>query len=118
MEKLELSKEQINKLLQMCDDLFHEYEKVIIPNDYVVFLDKDSVIKDSSYHWFELCVMQLPKRIAENTNTVDTEERHRFIVDMMVKRMLELYPTYKDHPLKHPVDYLFEMYQKTLKHEE
>lgn len=106
MNNLGLSEEQEDKLLQMCDDLFPQYKNINLDiSDGYLF---DNL--DLSIHWFEVCVMHLPKKIAENFNTVYPKEKHAFIVDMMMKKMLD----YSNLEKVHPVDYLFEMYEKTL----
>lgn len=106
MNSLELSEGQKNKLLQMCDDLFPEYKHIEfdVADEY---LFDDSEL---SIHWFEACIVHLPKRIAESFSTVYPKEKHAFIVDMMMKKMLD----YSSADKMHPVDYLFEMYEKTL----
>jgi hypothetical protein len=106
MNKLELSKEQGNKLLQMCNDLFPKYK-------HIEFDIADECLFDDSglsIHWFEACVVHLPKKIAEGFNTVYPKEKHAFIIDMMMKKMLD----YSNFKKVHPVDYLYEMYEKTL----
>lgn len=106
MNKLNLSDERINKLLHMCNDLFPQYKNIQfdIVDEY---LFDDSGL---SIHWFEACVIYLPKKISEGFNTVYFKEKHAFIVDMMMKKMLD----YSNAEKVHPVDYLFEMYEKTL----
>ncbi len=107
MNNLSLNNEQKDKLLQMCNDLFPEYEHFEFDvADGHLFIDGSEL----SIHWFEACVMHLPERIAENFNTVYPKEKHAFIVDMMMKKMLSYSPIDKIHP----VDYLYEMYEKTL----
>lgn len=106
MSELQLSDEQINKLLQMCNDLFLQYKSIELDiSDGHLFDDSEL-----SIHWFEACVMHLPEKIAEGFNTVYPKEKHAFIVDMMMKKMLG----YSNLEKVHPVDYLYEMYEKTL----
>jgi len=126
MNSLNLSKEQEDKLLQMCNDLFPEFEEVIF--DSIIDLNESIIhtgnlcfiklLKESPrgnvvINWFEVCVIHLSQKIAESYNTVYPKEKHAFIVDMMMKRMLD----YSSLDKIHPVDYLFEMYQKTLEDE-
>lgn len=107
MESLQLSKEQKEKLLLMFDDLFPIYEDI--------FVDKDDFLcfGDFRIHWFEFCVVHLPLRLSENFNTIDPQEKHRFLIDMMMKRLLKLSSIYENSLINHPVDYLYEQYEKT-----
>jgi len=122
MDRLELTKKHKEKLSIMCDDLFPEFETADIWSDeqmadnFVTFTSdkKDAPSHYFCCHWLELCIVHIPKRIAEATETVDSQEKHRFLIDMMMKRMLALNSHFIDHPEKHPVDYLYEMYKKTL----
>jgi len=116
MKKFELNSNQVELLLEMCTDLFTEANKIDIqPTDLGYFVSFDNINK---IHWFELCVTELPRRIAENSNVIDVNEKHKFIIDLMMKRMLELAPIYKNNPFNHPVDFLFSLYQKNIQADE
>ena len=106
MNNLILSDEQKDKLLQMCNDLFPQYKCIEFDITGEYLFDGSEL----SIHWFEACVMHLPEKIAEGFNTVYPKEKHAFIVDMMMKKMLG----YSNLEKVHPVDYLYEMYEKTL----
>lgn len=118
MKKFSLNDVQKVKLIEMCNDLFSEYNKVsygcflnknedFVEDDDLFFERKESNV---SIPWFEICVVELPKRIAESINTVYPKEKQAFMIDMMMKKMLDFSVVENQHP----VDYLYEMYQKTL----
>lgn len=116
MKKIDLTEDQIQKLLDMCQDLFPEYNEVKLD----VYLKLDVVFSDSGsdvfyINWFELCMLHLPKKIADNFETVDTTDKHRQIFDILSKRVSGIYPFYNNDDLNHPVDYLYSVYKKTLK---
>jgi len=115
MERLALSKDQREKLLKMCYDLFPEYEAELIhidlSDEFCSFLN---ISQTTKIHWFELCVLHLPERIADSFDTVYPKEKHALIIDMMMKKALNFSCAEK----KHPVDYLYEMYEKTLEKDE
>lgn len=116
MNKISLTKVQEEKILEMCNDLFPDCKRVEISDmhmDNILFFFRNNG-RTLHIHWFELCVMELPKRIAEASNTVYPKDKHAFIIDMMMKKMLDFSPLEKEHP----VDYLYKMYQKTLESEE
>jgi hypothetical protein len=112
MNKINLTDEQKNKLLQMCNDLFPEYDIAeYFDNTECCFFLKDG--DETCIHWFELCVIEIPERIAEGLNTVYPKDNHAFIIDMLMKKMLNFSALKKEHP----VDYLYKMYEKTLENE-
>jgi hypothetical protein len=110
MNKTPLTQIHLERLSQMCDDLFPEYDFMEFQEEFCVFFNNNGIDK---MHWFELCVIELPQRIAESLNTVYPRERQAQIVDLMMKKMLNFSSIDK----KHPVDYLYEMYEKTINNE-
>jgi hypothetical protein len=113
MKTLDLTEEQKSKLVEMSKDLFPEYDTIVMFNDDNKMLFLKGSQANSPISWFELCIIHLPKRIAENFNTVYPKEKHALIIDLMMKKMLD----YSSVDKTHPVDYLYEMYQKTLENE-
>ena len=105
-----LTSEQRIKLLQMCNDLFTDYENVVFDSnlDFLIFYKNTE--ETITIHWFELCVIELSERISESLNTVYPKEKQALIIDLMMKKLLNFSVMEK----KHPVDYLYEMYEKTL----
>ena len=109
MSRIELSEEQKVKLEKMCFDLIVEHDRPIqLEDGLMLFVNETGA--EFKIHWFELCVVELPKRIAESYNTAYPKDKHAFIVDMMIKKILDFSYLIKVHP----VDYLFEIYEKTL----
>ena len=100
---------QEKKILEMCDDLFFEFsinKEIINENLFFIFEKNNS---KTFIHWFELCITHLPQKIANNFNTVYPKEKHAFIIDLMMKKMLN----FSNLEKVHPIDFLFEMYKKT-----
>lgn len=105
---LQISNNQKELMINMSLDLFPG--KVFEANETEgnLFITIDKVIK---IHWFEFCVFYLSKSIAENFNTVYPDEKQAFIIDLMMKKMLNFSKLDKVHP----IDFLFEVYQKSNK---
>jgi hypothetical protein len=105
MKCLDINNEQIEKLLIMCNDLFTDCDDTSISEDnlFVCFKKEDVMEK---HHWFELCIMELPEKLAECSNTVYPKDKQYFIVDMMMKRMLN----FSNLVNIHPIDYLYMTY--------
>lgn len=109
MRTIELNKIHETKLLEMCDDLFSEYENFNISGKNIIYTD----VKDiKQIYWLELCLLELPKRIAENSNSVLTDSMQYKIYESMSKRFLNIHPTYNKLKIKHPVDYLYQEFKK------
>ena len=117
MEKLIISDEQKSKLVEMCKDLFVEYNDVKFEIHYSANEKNDVVesllffknsVEYSKIPWFEVCVVYLPEKIAECLNTVYPNEKQALIVDLMMKKML----TFSVIEYEHPADYLYEIYKK------
>ena len=124
MNKIAITKEHEIKLLRMCKDLFPEYEDVMFSsfldiNENVIYTSDLMFFKKDEegfvINWLEFCLTQLTRRISENFEVVDTLEKHRQIFDILVKKLSGIYPVFKNNQNNHPVDYLYEMYEKTLK---
>lgn len=112
MNKLALTEEQRDRLLQMCNDLFPEYDVV----EYYDNTERCHFLKEETetdIHWLELCILEISKRISGGFDTVYPKEKYAFIIDMMMKKMLDFSYVKKEHP----IDYLYNLYQQTLKDE-
>jgi len=114
MNKIELNKEQRTKLLEMCNDLFPEYIGFYLIDGVIGYNDPMKGDKgiDLCVHWFELCMLELPRRIAENGPSVLTDSTHYRIYESMSKRFLNIHPTYDKVECKHPIDYLYQEFEK------
>jgi len=111
MKQLKLNKEQRKILLEMCEDLFPEVNEISFVDDNVIsFMGANKEYHE--FHWFELCMLELPKRIADNMNTVLPESTHYRIYESMSKRLLGIHAIYVNLQPKHPVDFLYQEYKK------
>lgn len=105
-----INNKQEGFLLEMCEDLFSEYDKIEMGDNCAVIFEngEEKVVVD----WFQLCFFEIPKRLAENSNTVDTKGKQYSIFESMAKRMLGIHALYKDVKPKHPVEYLYKIFSK------
>ena len=114
MNKINVDQNQKNKLLEMCNDLCTEFDSVEITTSkgetYVKFVGKENNI----IHWFQVCMLELPSRISQISNSEYPMETQWHIYEIMSKKMLAIHPLYKNAKT-HPIDYLYEQYQKTSK---
>ena len=113
MDKLEINERQIGLLLEICKDLFAEYDeiKAITENsDCFIVLKKEG--EEVVVNWLQLCFLEIPKRLAENSNTVDTISKQYSIYESMSKRMLNIHAVYKNIEPKHPVEYLYKIFSE------
>ena len=111
MKPLGLLEEQRVKLDEMVKDLFHEYSTVFIANENIIF----NGYPGFSIHWLELCLTEIPKRLAMSSGKVNVDAQQYYYVDSMMKRMLQIHKTYKTLGFQHPVDFLYEQYLKITK---
>lgn len=113
MNKLSLTDEQKKKLLEICEDLFPECKEIRFFGDYQDYVLFNFISgKSLDVYWLELCMFELPKRIAENGKSVLPESTQYRIYESMSKRILNIHPTYSKVEPKHPVDYLYEEFKK------
>ena len=96
METLKINEEQKQKLIEICKELFPEY-KVISFDDTDNFGKVSFLTDDSEYlfHWFELCMFQIPKKMCDG---------EFFIRNWLVHNLTE--------NKIHPVDYLYKRIKK------
>ncbi len=116
MNPIELSKEQKDKLLEMCKALFPEhftddYNLWSIDKDYITYWKYNNVAEWSEIiikiHWFEFCINEIPLRLYQLENdTSGISDAHE---ESFIKYLGEIaYYIYE----KHPVDYLYEEFKK------
>lgn len=105
---LQISNNQKELIINICLDLFpgKVFEVNEIEGNLFLIIDKNVKI-----NWFEFCVFYLSRAIAENFNTVYPDEKQAFIIDLMMKKMLNFSKIEK----LHPIDFLFEVYEKSNK---
>jgi len=63
-KRISLSREQVDKLLEMCKDSFPEYSHIDFKAEHneVWFSSKPDIHPDPhEYHWFELCTTELSR---------------------------------------------------------
>ena len=112
MKPIELTKEQKNKLLEMCKKLFPEYWilELDVPNNLnnkhlfiIGFLEGNDYIPgcDLYMHWFEFCWNILNKILANKPPLYILEQIQLFGMTCFNK-----------FPSVHPVDYLYEEFKK------
>lgn len=106
--KIHIDEEKLNKLIYMCDDLYPNFKIEIktIEDDFFIIVKNDDFIIEK--HWFEFCIVDLPEILSENSNTVYPKEKNEFLVDMMLKKMLN----YSTMQKSHPIEFLFDYYNK------
>lgn len=115
MQKLELTKEQKEKLLEMCEKLFPEYEVRIYPIDsykpenlFIEFGKKESDTYDFEISWFEFVMGELTNKLYKLFFTAMGEQN--ILWDLLVKE--GFYSQVLHHKTLHPVDYLYENFKK------
>jgi hypothetical protein len=135
MKPIELTEEQEDKLIVMCETLFTEYyfefiRKELNANFTVDFLEitlkseVDDVTKTVDYiqtPWFEFCILYLVIKLQDNlpsklvyrnqpayvNNIYGWEEGNKWT---MYSEFFFHYP--KNINIKHPIDYLYEEFKK------
>ena len=126
MKGVELTKSQVDKLLEMCKILFHEY--TTIPNDknpkfltiswfttqgYFVQLMNDEIKENILIHWFEFCMTHLTTKISKQLHAIlghpTSDEFGRIDTWYTVWSKLN---GGSFGMKQHPVDYLYEQFKK------
>lgn len=74
-----LTREQVDKMLEMCKDSFPEYTHIAFNtrhDTYEVWFDSKPEISPDpkEFHWFELCVTELPRVILEKLDRYSRED--------------------------------------------
>ena len=99
MNHLELSSKQRTKLLEMCNTLFPEY-RWSIPTYHLRGFLLDEGFPNFICHWFEFCIRTLANKIYDL----------QYSLEVQADILAEDY--YKMIMNKHPVDYLYEEFEK------
>jgi len=120
MKPLELTDDQKNKLLEMCNTLFPEYEKIYWnsgkgsngSSEYIGFgTKKENNFVDYIYiHWFEFCMIILAKKIIYPLYVppyCNSEEGLQIGIEEFGNDVLY-------YPKTHPVDYLYKKFLKLI----
>lgn len=105
MEKIVLTKTHKEMLETMVEDLFPECEFLLETCESNTYVN----INGEQIHWFEFCLINLSKKIADSYDTVYPKEKHAFIVDLLIKKLFDFSYVKKSHP----VEYLYDAYKKT-----
>lgn len=109
MNKLTLTDLQWIKLLELCKVFLPEYKarKAYFEDMISLWQDNCKPVKLTSIHWYQLCLTELPKRIYE----------------ALPEQAIEDSPHLADNPIwekvpmdimqfqKHPVDFLYTMWE-------
>ena len=79
-KRTSITREQVDKLLEMCRDSFPEYSNITFETkrdtNEVWFDNKPDLTPDPhEYHWFELCLTELPKVIFEKLYMLTMEDK-------------------------------------------
>jgi hypothetical protein len=95
MEPRELTKEHREKLLEMCKELFPEYDFKLDKwqQPFVSLGLKTKKLYESHIHWFEFCMTYLAKKL-------------------LIMYDFTVYQTTGNFMYKHPVDYLYQNFKK------
>ena len=121
MKQIELTKEQQNKLLEMCKKLFPEYKHVTFQQDAIMgagweydfnnicFSDISEKIFDIklNIHWFEFCMTHLVIKLKSYNHLKEASPLQRlnfynFYWDVSNNELTKV----------HPVDYLYKIFKK------
>src|SRR5574343_1250294 len=93
--RIQMTLDYASMLDEIVSDLFSQFNfKVEIKDD-----DCFVVAGDCTIHWFEFCVVYITEAISQNFNTVYPKEKHEFIIDMMMKKLLNYSSLEKVHPI-------------------
>jgi hypothetical protein len=114
MKRIELTEEQLNKFLEMCNVLFPEYSQVMEDDFPGIFWFYKNKNDGTAIHWFEFCIRHLVDEIAwKNIQTnilADCEYE-----DKRTELIRELFKDRIFPGMYHPVDYLYEEFLKLKK---
>lgn len=109
MNSLSLTEEQESKLLEMCVNLFPEYDDFSMFHNGLEYdtdkqlvdfkLQDDNILHRIEYitiHWFELCVLHLATKLYNLNNRSEIST-----IELYMGNIIQNY---------HPVDYLYQEY--------
>ena len=114
MEPRELTKEHREKLLEMCKELFPEYDFEFLSNFSewgIISVHKigQHEIFENTHHWFEFCITKLSYKIFDNLKFPARnagDDSVQYLCDMMDRQTWYIKEAY------HPVDYLYKKFLK------
>lgn len=121
--RMSLTREQVDKMLEMCKDSFPSYTNIIFNTKYgtseVWFDSRPSLSPDpQEYHWFELCVTELSRIIFEKLDIYSREDElikhHELHGLYQTGGELLFNATYEG---RHIIDLLYNEYKKLKKWE-
>ena len=111
MKSIKLTEEQKDKLLEMCNTLFPEYDFSMfhngLNNDLDEFIIDINHLNNTHYlsiHWFEFCMTHLAEKIF---NQIDDEDDIEYRQEFQNTCLIS-----KD---QHPIDYLYSEFLKLSK---
>jgi hypothetical protein len=121
--RITITREQVDKLLEMCKDSFPEYPHVTFETkrdtNEIWFSNKPEPSPDPrEFHWFELCVTELPRVIFEKLDRFarqDVEFEHIELVSAYQSGGEMLYNAVSEG--LHVIDLLYKEYKKLKKWE-
>lgn len=129
MKIIGLNKEYQNKLLEMCKELFPNYEHYTFwgGEEYVGMYNIDPITREESMkdnvsiHWFEFAVFRLQKRLLEtaikqkNDDVIYKINSHNWLEECL-HRDWKIRALYKNTDgslgFKHPIEFLYELFKK------
>lgn len=113
MNKLELTKEHISHIYEMCEKLFPEKDFIIEEELFqkdksVIFYgDKGKNFYDGHLHWFEFVMLQLFPKVNQWYNTHQLSAFYY----QTIGNTIGVEPNEKN-TFKHPVDYLYNQFKQ------
>jgi len=109
MKNIKLTENHQSKLLEMCKELFYQYEKIYLGvNDYDDKLDGYIYFTDNTLgeiiniHWFEFCITTLAVRIlCKNKSVINSSYSKNYFLQNKIINSDE-----------HIVNYLYKEFKK------
>lgn len=96
LERIEISREQFAKLIEMCDDLFPGHHFLDSQGENQMYLVYSTEPKTSeAICWFELCIVDIPKELAKR-------------IDRPWQVIIELWLYNQE---QHLIDYLYSLFK-------
>lgn len=119
--KQTITLEQVNKMIEICKDSFPEYSNIKFTTRYgthEVWFDSspDKSPDPQEFHWFELCVTELPRIVLEKLQrpTIDDEDlKHHELHNAYQSGGEMLFVALSEG--KHVIDLLYKEYKKLKK---
>ena len=123
MKPLKISKEQKDKLLEMCKALFPEYPNILFSDHqgrchyhssidnqiFIYFAGSMGGLAEPLIHWFEFCMTYLPIKLME-LKKIFSSELNTFLLGQTWSLMY--FREFGDYCSVHPVDHLYNEFKK------